>query len=104
MTQKEINEEKKIIEQEIKDLLKLTKSDFSLEDVKEVIFNEDGQDSLTEAVAMFDNGDIDNLSNVLETLNDAWNYFPHKLLNGLSPAEKLLEYKESSQYKNSQEK
>jgi len=32
------------------------------------------------------------LSNVLELVTDAWNYFPHKTLGGLSPAEKLLEY------------
>ena len=92
MTQKEIDKEKKAIEQEIKKLLKKTGSDFSLGDVERVIYNEDGQDSLTEAVAMFDNGDIDNLSNVLEALNDAWNYFPHKILNGKSPMEKVLEY------------
>lgn len=25
-------------------------------------------------------------------LTDAWNYFPHKVLGGISPAEKLLEH------------
>ncbi len=34
------------------------------------------------------------LSNVLELVTDAWNYFPHKALGGISPAEKLLEYQE----------
>ncbi len=44
-------------------------------------------------VAMFDRGgDASELSNVLELVTDAWNYFPHKALNGLSPAEKLLEH------------
>lgn len=30
--------------------------------------------------------------NVLELVNDAWNFFPHKALGGLSPEEKRLEY------------
>lgn len=31
------------------------------------------------------------LNSILETVNDAWNYFPRKILNGFSPEEKLLE-------------
>ena len=34
---------------------------------------------------------------VLEIVNEAWNYFPHKILNGLSPAEKVLEYQQMKQ-------
>jgi len=30
------------------------------------------------------------LSHVLELVTDAWNYFPHKALGGISPAETLL--------------
>ena len=44
-------------------------------------------------MAMFDRGgDASELSNVLELVTDAWNYFPHKALGGISPAEKLLEH------------
>jgi len=44
---------------------------------------------------MFDTGQgAAELQNVLELVNDAWNYFPHKVIEGLSPAEKLLEYRE----------
>ena len=44
---------------------------------------------------MFDTGQgAAELQNVLEVVNDAWNYFQHKVIGGLSPAEKLLEYKE----------
>ena len=44
-------------------------------------------------IAMFNRGgNISELSNVLELVSDAWNYFPHKVIGGLSPAEKLLEY------------
>ncbi len=74
-------------------MLKETKSDFELNDIKEIIYNEDGQDSLTDVIAMFDIGQsVAELQNVLELVNDAWNYFPHKIIGGLSPAEKLLEY------------
>lgn len=42
-------------------------------------------------VAMFDcDGDASELSNVLELVTDAWNYFPHKVLGGISPAEMIL--------------
>ena len=74
-------------------MLEETESEFGLDDIKKIIYNEDGQDCLTDVVAMFDRGgDILELSNILELVNDAWNYFPHKVIGGLSPAEKLLEY------------
>lgn len=64
-----------------------------LDDIKDVIYNEEDQDDLMKAVSMFDTGKIpDELENILELTNDAWNYFPHKTLKGLSPAEKVLEY------------
>jgi len=34
------------------------------------------------------------LGSILELVSDAWNYFPHKVLKGLSPAEVLLEDKD----------
>jgi hypothetical protein len=48
---------------------------------------------MQKVIAMFDRGgDISELNNILELISDAWNYFPHKSINGLSPMEKLLEY------------
>ena len=42
---------------------------------------------------MFDNGQGGTeLQEVLDILNDAWNYFPNKVIGGLSPVEKFLEY------------
>ena len=68
-----------------------------MDDVKEVIYNEEDQDDLTKAISMFDTGKIfGELENILELTNDAWNYFPHKILKGLSPAEKILEYQNKS--------
>jgi hypothetical protein len=84
---------RKELEQELVEMLKKTKSDFTLEHIKQIIYDEDGQDSLTEVISMFDTGQkAAELDNVLELVNDAWNYFPHKIIGGVSPAEKLLEF------------
>ena len=92
-TKEEIFTRQGEIEREIVELLERTNSDFTLEDVKQVIYNEEDSDDMMEAVRMFDNGlDTADLSDVLETVTDAWNYFPHHALNGLSPAEKVWEY------------
>jgi hypothetical protein len=92
-SKQQILERQKEIEQELEDMLKETKSDFSLQDIKNAIFHEEDNDDMMKAVAMFDRGgDASELSNVLELVNDAWNYFPHKVLGGISPAEKLLEH------------
>src|SRR3989338_8507009 len=91
----QILQKRKGIEKELLEMLKEAKSDFGLDDIKEIIYNEDGQDSLTDIIAMFDTGqDAAELQNVLELVNDAWNYFSHKIIGGLSPVEKLLEYRE----------
>jgi len=94
LNKQQILEKRKEIEEELADMLKETKSDFDLEDIKKIIYNEKGQDDLTDIIAMFDTGQgLIELENVLELVNDAWNYFPHKIIGGISPAEKLLEYK-----------
>lgn len=83
------------IGQELIELLEESDNDFILDDIKEIIYNEEGQDDLTEIIMMFDRGqEVEELNTILETINDAWNYFPHKVLGGLSPAEKLLEYQQ----------
>lgn len=85
----EILKHRKEIEQELLDMLEKTKSHFSLQDIRDVIYNEKDTGDMMKIVAMFDRGgDASELENVLELVSDAWNYFPHKLLGGLSPAEK----------------
>jgi len=89
----QILERRKEIEQELVDMLKETESDFTLDHIRDVIFHEEDNDNMMKVVAMFDRGgDASELSNVLELVTDAWNYFPYKVLGGISPAEKLLEY------------
>lgn len=87
-TRQQIFERRKEIEQELVDMLKETESDFCLEDVKDVVFYEEDNDDVMKIVAMFDRGDTSELDNILELAVDAWNYFPHKILGGVSPAEK----------------
>src|SRR3989338_3478612 len=92
-SRRQILEKRKEIEKELLEMLKEIQSDFGLDNIKEIIYNEDGQDSLTDIITVFDTGQSPaELQNVLELVNDAWNYFPHKIIGGLSPAEKILEY------------
>lgn len=93
-SKQQILERRKEIEQDILDMLKEVGSDFKLQDVLSVIYNEEETDDMMKVVAMFDTGsDASELENVLELVSDAWNYFPHKTLGGLSPADKALKYK-----------
>jgi hypothetical protein len=92
-SKQQILERRKEIEQEILEMLKETESDFGLQDVLNVIYNEEDNDDMMKVIAMFDRGgDASELENALELVNDAWNYFPHKTLKGLSPAEMMLKY------------
>ena len=95
-SKQQILKRRKEIEQELVDMLKKTKSPFSLEHIKDIIFHEEDNDDMQKVIAIFDRGgNTSELSNILELASDAWNYFPHKIINGLSPAEKLLEYQNS---------
>ncbi|MBU2545484.1 hypothetical protein KKC65_03500 [Patescibacteria group bacterium] len=90
----QIIQRRKEIEQELVKMLKDVGSVFTLDHVKDVIYYEKENDDMTKVIAMFDRGgDISELSNILELTNDAWNYFPHKCLKGLSPMEMILENK-----------
>ena len=96
-SKQQILERRKEIDQELTDMLKVTESDFTLDHVRDVIFHEEDNDDMMKVVAMFDRGgDASELSNVLELVTDAWNYFPHKVLGGISPTEKLLEHKDKN--------
>lgn len=88
----QVLERRKEIEQELKDMLNETESEFSLQDVKKIVFYEDDSDDMMKIVALFDRGgDIVEMNNILELASDAWNFFPHEALGGISPAEKFLE-------------
>ncbi|MDD5071786.1 MAG: hypothetical protein PHQ42_03565 [Patescibacteria group bacterium] len=79
------------IENQLNELINSMDLSVSFDEIKEMIYNEQDQGVLHEIVSKFDQGrGIDELNKILEVVNDAWNYFPHKCLNGLSPAEKIL--------------
>ncbi len=85
----EILEKRKSIERDLAHLLKTCNVDeyTSIDDIKQMIFEEGSVKDMSAIIRIFDNGDISNLDNVLEIVGDAWNYFPHKLINGKCPAE-----------------
>jgi len=89
LTQQQLLKERREIEKYIVALLRKVKSDFTFEDVKDAIYNETERDDMTKIIAMFDTGVGDELSNILDIVTDAWNYFPHKALGGKSPEEML---------------
>ena len=100
---RQILERRKEIERELEEMLKETdptslklqlgKEQFTLQDVRDAISQEEDNDDMMKVVAMFDRGgDTSELSNVLELVTDAWNYFMHEVFGGISPAEKLLQY------------
>lgn len=95
-SQKEIKDRKKGIEEEIKRMLKECESDFDLDYIKKVVYEEEESDDMMKVVAAFDRGgDVSELENILELATDAWNYFPHKSLNGKSPSEVILEHQKT---------
>ena len=91
LTKQQLLDERREIEKYVVALLSKVKSDFTFEDVKDAIYNETETDDMTKIIAMFDTGEgeDDELSNILDIVTDAWNYFPHKILGGKSPEEML---------------
>lgn len=90
---KEIIATRKEIEEEIKEMLVECESDFDLDYIKKMVYEEEKSDDMMKVVAAFDRGgDVSELENILDLATDAWNYFPHKSLNGKSPAEVVLKY------------
>lgn len=93
-SKREILKRKKEIEKELSQMLKEIKSPFTIEHIKDIIYHEEDQNDLTKVIVMFDCGQgLSEMNEILEIINDAWNYFPHKCLDDLCPMEKILEYK-----------
>lgn len=89
----EIFEKRNQMEKDLANLIKKTGNSVKIEDIKDIIYNETGQESIRKIIDNFDNGhNIEDLNKILNIISSAWNYWPHKSLNGLSPAEKSLEF------------
>ncbi|MDA3839876.1 MAG: hypothetical protein PF572_02195 [Patescibacteria group bacterium] len=93
LTNIEILERRREMEENLAELIKRTNSVLTMEEIKEMIYNEDGQDCMRKLMANFmkDQG-IEQINKDWQIVSSAWNYWPHKKLGGLSPAEKVLEY------------
>lgn len=93
-SKKEIAQKRNDIEKQLNKIISLLELNITFDEIKEIIYNEQDQGVLHEIIGKFDTGqDIDELNKILAVVNEAWNYFPHKLLDGLSPVEKILENK-----------
>lgn len=98
---KEILKKRNEIAKELSKMLKKINSPFTIEHIKDIIYHEKDNDDLMKVVSIFDRGQsIEELNRILEIANDAWNYFPHKSLNGLCPMEKILESQQDKKSKN----
>ncbi|MGI8420306.1 MAG: hypothetical protein ACR2LN_06745 [Candidatus Levyibacteriota bacterium] len=99
----DILRKRKEIEEKITRMLTKENNDFYIDDVKEIIYFEESQNALTTILEMFSLKDKreSEVVNLIQLLNDAWNYFPHKVLNGLSPIEKISENSSLPKRKNS---
>lgn len=65
-------------------------SDLTLADIKDIVWNESEHTLVSRmAFAMAEQNPKSRLDNILNMVNDAWNNFPHKKLNGLAPREMI---------------
>ena len=84
---KEIAKKRKEIKEEFQELLVEHGSPFGFKHILDIIFHEEETDDMMKIMAIFDRGEPMEIENILELATDAWNYFPHKILNGKAPAE-----------------
>lgn len=87
-TKEEIAQTRSDLELQIAQLLEAANSEFTVGDVKKAIYGENDQDNFTQLLSMFDTGEgATELTDILEVITDAWNYFPHRALGDLAPIE-----------------
>ena len=76
------------LEHTIDEILIETESPFKLEDVRSAILNETGSADMAAVLAMFDRGGgAWEMADIQGLVVEAWDYFPHASLGGISPAE-----------------
>ena len=89
MNKEEIAQKRKEIKEEFEELLAEHGSPFSFDHILDIIYHEEETDDMMKIVAIFDDGNPMEMQNILELATDAWNYFPHKILGGKAPVDKL---------------
>ena len=81
------------IEARLRGLIRRTNSDTTLDQIKDIIFNEDETVPfayLTTLRGLFGAAPPTRIDPLTRALRDAWNYFPHARFDGRSPAERVL--------------
>ena len=80
-----------ILEQ-LDSIIKENSSKASVDEILKIIYEEEGGSVIKDIFLLICSGkelNINEMNKILEVVNSAWNYFPHKKLNGLSPIEKI---------------
>jgi len=84
-----------LTEKRLARLLQDAESPVTIDQVRQVIFEGEGADSRTYLLVMlaeFNCPDLENADDaLLQVIQDAWNYFPHRFFGGRCPAEVMLE-------------
>ena len=74
--------------------LRAAESSATVDDIKKMIFEENGDHAFTvylrDMLGVFRNSDVLDSVDGIPLIEDAWNYFPHRRLDGCSPAEVFL--------------
>ena len=82
-------------EKRLRRLLEKTGSEATLDDIKVIIFNDDGERPFAEYVMylteLFGVGGEVHIDALIPVIQDAWNFFPHRRFDGRCPAQLFLE-------------
>ena len=80
-------------EKKLTRLLTAAGSSATLDDIKSIIFEEDGDTPFIAYVMQLGElfGDEADDDAVIPAIQDAWNYFPHRRLGGSCPASRMLQ-------------
>jgi len=88
-----IGDIRKRIESQVKEIINYYQVDTTFEEIKETVFNENGQEDFNKLIELFvskiNSSNLDKINEVLKFVNAVWNHFPHKCLDGLCPMEKI---------------
>jgi len=85
----EIMKMRQQIEEQLEQVIKKTDTELKIDDIKNIVYNESGQKDLQKIISSFSSiQDFNELQQLVALIMDAWNYWPHKNLEGLAPVEK----------------
>lgn len=91
-SQSEILVKRLSIEEHLKRIIKKYNNTLKVSYIKNIIYNENDQRELDFLINLFSSvEDFSELQRIIAVIVDAWNYWPHKSLEGLSPVEKAIQ-------------